>query len=75
MQTSLLELEELREMRENVHRNVDALELCWSCQQICECEQRLVDDAAPVWLCRECGSKLAASEPLRARARLWPSIH
>ena len=73
MYASLTELDELHEMRENIRRSLDALELCWSCQRVSECEQDVVDDAAPVWLCAECRSKLRASEPAGAGSQLWPS--
>ena len=50
-------IEELAEMRENVRRTVNALEWCWGCERISECEQTYVDDGAPVWLCEACSRK------------------
>lgn len=73
MYTSTAELDELIEMRENIRRSVQALELCWSCQRVCECEQRIVDDAAPVWLCRECQSTLPTAGQTGPGGLLWPS--
>ena len=54
MSEALLEVQELTQMRENIRRHVDALELCWSCQRISECDQVTVDDGASVWLCQDC---------------------
>ena len=73
MCASMTELHEIQEMRENIRRGVRALELCWSCQRVCECVQDLVDDAAPVWLCRDCREKFHASAPPEPGALLWPS--
>ena len=73
MYTSVTELDELQEMRENIRRGVSALELCWSCQRVSECEQDVVDDAAPVWLCGECRRKLHAPEQTGRGSFFWPS--
>ena len=73
MYTSTAELDELSEMRENIRRSVQALELCWSCQRVSECEQRIVDDSAPVWLCRQCQSTLRVSGETGLGGLLWPS--
>jgi hypothetical protein len=45
---------ELKEMRKNIRRTVNSLEVCWSCQRICECKQWLVNKGFPIWLCIEC---------------------
>src|SRR5437773_10154121 len=47
MQLTITEFEELTHMKENIRRSVDALELCWSCQRVSECEPVVVDDSAP----------------------------
>lgn len=73
MYEALAEFRELKEMKENIRRSVNALELCWSCQKICECERGIVDDAAPVWLCTGCQSKFSSYQPVRAEALLWPA--
>src|SRR5689334_7280962 len=57
MQITITEFEELVHMRENIRRSVDALEMCWSCQKISECEPSTVDDGPPVWMCSECATK------------------
>ena len=66
MYEALVEFRELKEMKENIRRSVNALELCWSCQRICECEQGIVDDAAPVYLCTGCRGKFSCYQPVRA---------
>jgi len=45
---------ELKQMRENICRSVNSLELCWGCDRICECERWLINESLPVWLCHEC---------------------
>jgi hypothetical protein len=57
MPKSMTETEELSQMRDNIRRSVDALELCWSCQRVSECEPATVDDGPPVWLCSACATK------------------
>jgi len=54
MCNSLAEIEELMQMRGNIRRSVQALELCWSCQRVSECLPSFVDDGAAVWLCGQC---------------------
>lgn len=71
MYTSATELEELEAMRRNVRQSVEALELCWSCQRVSDCDIAVVDDAAPVWLCRDCQAKLLSRDDLEEM--LWPS--
>jgi hypothetical protein len=48
------ECHELRELRDHVSESVNSLELCASCERICECEQVLANEAVPVWLCIGC---------------------
>ena len=57
MQLTMTEAEELSQMRDNIRRSVDALELCWSCQRVCECEPVTVDDGPPVWMCSDCATR------------------
>jgi hypothetical protein len=71
MHTSTAELDELDAMRKNIRQSVAALELCWSCQRVSPCDIAIIDDAAPVWLCRRCRSKLLSREHLEKL--LWPS--
>ena len=73
MYKSLTELDELNEMRENIRRTVEALEVCWSCQRVSECEQRSVDDSASVWLCPECFTRLDGAGRKPPGSLRWPS--
>lgn len=50
---------ELKQLRDNICRTVNSLELCWGCERICECEQWLVNEAVPVWLCIHCLSEVS----------------
>ncbi|MBI2815970.1 MAG: hypothetical protein HYX72_03425 [Acidobacteria bacterium] len=59
MNTTVIEAEELRHMRETVSRTVNLLELCWGCDRVCECEQWVANESVPVWLCIECLSEVA----------------
>ena len=72
MQLTMTEFEELSQMKVNIRRSVDALELCWSCQRVSECEPVVVDDSAPVWMCSDCATRsrrILAVEPSRLA---WP---
>lgn len=71
MYTTAAELREMETMRQNIREKVLGLELCWSCQRVSECDIAMVDDAAPVWLCQDCRSKLLSQEQLGEL--LWPS--
>jgi hypothetical protein len=57
MQIALEELKELIQMRENVRRNTEALELCTRCQKISECQEAVYHDGMLVWLCQNCWNK------------------
>jgi hypothetical protein len=58
MNITMLEVEELKEMKATVRRNIEALEVCLDCNCVSECEQIAVDDGAPIWLCRKCAVRL-----------------
>jgi hypothetical protein len=49
---------ELKEMRDNIHRSVNSLELCSGCDRICECEKWIRNTGLIAWLCFDCLSKL-----------------
>lgn len=74
MYASVAELEELVRMREEVRRSVEALEVCWLCQRVSDCEQHPVDDGPPVWLCCACQEKLRAQRQKAPGPVLWPGI-
>jgi hypothetical protein len=48
-----IEPKELKVMRDKVSRTINALELCWGCQRVCECKQWFINGSAR-WLCGEC---------------------
>jgi hypothetical protein len=72
MQLTMTETEELTQMRDNIRRSVDALELCWSCQRVSECEPSTVDDGPPVWLCAECATKNRRRYAGEQGRLVWP---
>lgn len=54
MELTATEFQELIAMRHNIREKVDLLELCWSCQNVSECRQWLINESIPVWLCDKC---------------------
>ena len=72
MQLTYTEVEQLSHMRDNIRRSVDALELCWSCERISECEPATVDDGPPVWLCSECATKSRRLHTVELSRMAWP---
>ncbi len=72
MQLTITEFEELTQMRENIRRSVDALELCWSCQRVSECEPVVVDDAIPVWMCADCATRTRRLQGIESTRLAWP---
>jgi hypothetical protein len=72
MQLTMTETEELSQMRDNIRRSVDALELCWSCQRVSECEPATVDDGPPVWLCSDCAMKHRRHHTGEQGRLAWP---
>jgi hypothetical protein len=72
MLLTMTETEELSQMRDNIRRSVDALEQCWSCQRISECEPATVDDGPPVWLCSACATRSRLHHPGEDGRLAWP---
>ena len=68
-----LEAEELRGLRDNIRRNVNALEVCWSCEVVCEATAEKVNGRR-LWLCPGCydehqkRSRAVLTQALSARA-------
>jgi len=60
MSTSPAETDELREMRNNVRRGVNALEICWSCEKLCEVSKTVLSGGHRVWLCGPCEQEALA---------------
>jgi hypothetical protein len=54
MTISIPARDELKQLQDAVLHSVDSQELCWNCQRICECEQWLINETVPLWLCSEC---------------------
>jgi hypothetical protein len=59
MNSLRIEKQELARMRDNVCRKINALELCWYCDRICECEQSFINESFPVWLCGKCSPEVS----------------
>ena len=74
MYTSVAEFEELVQMRENVRRSLQTLEVCWSCEKVSDCEQQVVDDGPPVWLCPACQETIRARLQKRPMSMRWPGL-
>jgi len=74
MQVSFAEVKELGEMRDNIRRSVNALELCWRCQKVAECDQGFVDDGGPVWLCPGCFLELRTRQEHVPGGQVWPQV-
>jgi hypothetical protein len=72
MPTTKEERQELRSLRETVRYNIEALELCWSCQKISECESRLIDDGPTVRLCRHCLRTINVQSSRGHKNPVWP---
>jgi hypothetical protein len=66
---------ELNEMQENVRRAVNALELCWRCQRVSECQKYVLGNMVLVWLCAGCLVELhqPASAPPKRQRRPGPA--
>ena len=54
MELTAMEFKELITMRHNIREKVGLLELCWSCQNVSECRQWLINESIPMWLCAGC---------------------
>ncbi len=63
MELALEEFKELLQIRENVRRNANALELCSSCQRISECDEAISDNGRRLWLCNHCWNEIVVSAP------------
>jgi len=50
----LMETLDLKTMKENVRRVVEALEVCWRCQNVTECHRHVLGNLVLVWLCNGC---------------------
>jgi hypothetical protein len=57
------------EMRNNVRRAVQSLELCWKCQKVSECQKYVLGQTVLVWLCKECMVEMEKPLPERLKSR------
>ena len=46
------------QMRVNVRRAIQALEVCWRCQRVSECQKYVLGNMVLVWLCPGCLAEL-----------------
>jgi hypothetical protein len=72
MPLSIAEFEELSNLKGNVRRSVELLEVCWSCERVSECEPGIVDDGPTVWLCAECAAKTRSAAVHYPAEIAWP---
>ena len=61
---------EWNEMRNNIHRVVHALELCWKCQRVSECQKYILGQTVLVWLCKGCLSEMEKPIQVRPKSRV-----
>jgi hypothetical protein len=70
MAVQALQSQSLQEMKENVRRVVQSLDVCWRCQNVTECRRHVLGNLVLVWLCSGCledMDQLNAERPQRAR--------
>ncbi len=61
--------QEMVQMKENVRRAVEALELCWRCQRVSECQKYVLGNMVLVWLCPGCLMELHQPPLSSAKSR------
>jgi hypothetical protein len=69
---AMTDTEEMIEMRENIRRAVGALDVCWRCQRVSECQKYILGNLVLVWLCQGCIGEMEqpASPKPKRRARV-----
>ena len=67
--TKLTPTHEWVEMRDNIRRAVNSLDVCWRCQRVSECQKYVLGNLVLVWLCGGCMSEMEQPEPLRPKRR------
>ena len=67
--TELMPARDWIQMRENVRRAVSALEVCWRCQRVSECQKYILGNLVLVWLCGECLGEMEQPKLPRNRRR------
>ena len=72
--TELMPAKDWIQMRENVRRAVSALEVCWRCQRVSECQKYILGNLVLVWLCGECLGEMEQPKVSRNRRRSRVSV-
>jgi len=67
--TELTQAENLIEMRENIRRAVQSLDVCWRCQRVSECQKYILGNLVLVWLCQGCMGEMEQPQPTRPKRR------
>ena len=67
--TELKQTDNLMEMRENVRKAVQSLDVCWRCQRVSECQKYILGNLVLVWLCQGCMGEMEQPQPPRPRRR------
>ena len=62
-------VKEWNEMRDNIRRVVESLEVCWKCQRVSECQKYVLGQTVVVWLCKACLSSMEKPSLDRAKSR------
>ena len=67
--TELTPVQDWIEMRENIRRAVGALEVCWRCQRVSECQRYILGNLVLVWLCPGCLKEMEQPQMPRTKRR------
>jgi len=67
--TELTPVQDWVEMRENIRRVVSALEVCWRCQRVSECQRYILGNLVLVWLCQGCLKEMEQPQMPRMKRR------
>jgi hypothetical protein len=67
--TNLTQEDNIVVMRENVRRAVNALDVCWRCQKVSECQKYILGNLVLVWLCEGCMAEMEHPQPQRPKRR------
>ena len=58
------------EMRNNIRRVVNSLEVCWKCQRVSECEKYILGQTVLVWLCEGCQGEMDKPGQVQRKRRV-----
>src|SRR5689334_7972852 len=68
----MTELQELKQLRDNVRRIVYSLEECWNCRNVCEAVLGCLSDGSAAWLCEACRTESASRVVSISSKPGWP---